>query len=75
MITATYLRVTTIIIDQKIRLKTPRIAAGAAVVLLTIAYGIGERARAPQVAAAVVETLPGEPLKLKLEFAFPAARR
>jgi hypothetical protein len=44
------------------------------VVVLTIAYGIVERTRAPQAPAAVVETLPGEPLKLKLEFAFPAAR-
>jgi len=53
----------------------PWVAAGAAVVVLTIAYGIVERTRTPQVAAPVAETLPGEPLKLKLEFAFPAAQR
>ena len=53
----------------------PWIAAGAAVVVLTIAYGIVDRTRALQVPAPVAETPPGEPLKLKLEFAFPAAQR
>jgi len=45
------------------------------VVVLTIAYGVVERTHVSQVPAAVVEMPAGEPLKLKLEFAFPAARR
>jgi hypothetical protein len=48
----------------------PWIAAGAAVIALTIAYGIVERTRLPN-----VEPVRGEPLRLKLEFAFPAAGR
>jgi hypothetical protein len=45
----------------------PWIAAGAAVIGLTVAYGF---LRVP-----TLDSAPGEPLKLKLEFAFPAARR
>jgi hypothetical protein len=53
----------------------PWIAAGAAVVGLTIAYGIFERTHPAQAPAPALEMPAGEPLKLKLEFAFPAARR
>lgn len=45
----------------------PWIAAGAALIGLTVAYGF--------LPVPTLDSAPGEPLKLKLEFAFPAARR
>ena len=45
----------------------PWIAAGAALIGLTVAYGFLQ--------VPTLDSAPGEPLKLKLEFAFPAARR
>ena len=54
----------------------PWVAAGAAVIALTLAYGIVERIQVPQLPVAAVEpAAAGAPLKLKLEFAFPAAGR
>jgi hypothetical protein len=53
----------------------PWVAAGAAVVALTIAYAVVERSRDPQFSLPNALSAAGEPLKLKLEFAFPAARR